>query len=41
MSEPDIRLEPTWKARIGDWFVRQDMQQLSGFLRRRKAAASA
>ena len=41
MSEPDIRLEPSWKARIGDWFAREDMQQLSVFLRQRKAAGAS
>ena len=40
MSEHDIRLEPSWKARIGDWFAREDMQQLSGLLRQRKAAGA-
>ncbi len=40
MSEHDVRLEPGWKARIGDWFAREDMQQLSGFLRQRKAAGA-
>ena len=37
MSEHPVRLEPSWKARIGDWFAREDMQQLSAFLRQRKA----
>ena len=36
----DIRLEPNWKSRIGDWFAREDMQQLSAFLRQRKAAGA-
>ncbi len=36
----DVRLEPSWKARIGDWFAREDMQQLSAFLRQRKAAGA-
>ncbi|WP_449657106.1 uracil-DNA glycosylase [Thermomonas sp.] len=40
VSEHGIRLEPSWKARIGDWFAREDMQQLSGFLRQRKAAGA-
>ena len=32
MSEPrELRLEPAWKARIGDWFARDDMQALSAF----------
>ncbi|HQY83060.1 MAG TPA: uracil-DNA glycosylase, partial [Thermomonas sp.] len=41
MSEQTIRLEPSWKARIGDWFARDDMQQLSAFLRQRKAAGAS
>ncbi len=40
MSEHPVRLEPSWKARIGDWFAREDMQQLSAFLRQRKAAGA-
>ena len=40
MSEHAIRLEPSWKARIGDWFMREDMQALSGFLRQRKAGGA-
>lgn len=40
MSEHDVRLEPSWKARVGDWFARDDMQQLSAFLRQRKAAGA-
>ncbi len=36
----DIRLEPSWKARIGDWFAREDMQQLASFLRQRKAGGA-
>lgn len=38
MSQHDIRLEPGWKARVGDWFAREDMQQLSSFLRQRKSS---
>jgi uracil-DNA glycosylase len=33
-----IRLEPSWKARVGDWLLRPEMQQLSTFLRAEKAA---
>jgi len=40
LSEHDIRLEPSWKARTGDWLAREDMQQLSTFLRQRKAAGA-
>src|SRR6187431_2346450 len=36
----DIRLESSWKSRIVDWFAREDMQQLSAFLRQRKAAGA-
>jgi uracil-DNA glycosylase len=32
-----VRLEPSWKARIGDWLQREDMRGLSGFLRERRA----
>lgn len=33
-----IQLESSWKARVGDWLQREDMQALSRFLRERKAA---
>jgi len=36
----DIRLEPSWKARVGDWLLREDMQALAAFLRARKAAGA-
>ena len=39
-APPDIRLEPSWKARVGDWYAREDMRQLSAFLRQRKAAGA-
>lgn len=32
-----IKLEPSWKARIGDWLLRPEMRELSVFLRERKA----
>lgn len=36
---PDrIKLEPSWKARVGDYLLRPDMQELGGFLRAEKAA---
>jgi uracil-DNA glycosylase len=35
MSTGGLRLEPSWKARIGDWFAREDMRALSSFLRER------
>src|SRR5690606_22383997 len=43
MSEANshpVRLEPSWKARVGDWFEREDMRQLGAFLRQRKAAGA-
>ena len=40
MSGHEVQLEPGWKARVGDWFAREDMQQLSAFLRQRKAAGA-
>ncbi|AKC86947.1 uracil-DNA glycosylase [Pseudoxanthomonas suwonensis] len=41
MAEDDrIRLEPSWKARIGDWLLRPEMQALAEFLRQRKAAGA-
>lgn len=43
MSEPEserIRLEPSWKQRVGDWLLRPDMQALSSFLRERKQAGA-
>jgi uracil-DNA glycosylase len=36
---PDrLHLHPSWKARVGDYLLRPDMQELSAFLRREKAA---
>ena len=35
-----LQLEASWKARIGDWFAREDMRQLAAFLRQRKAAGA-
>lgn len=41
MTDDDrVRLEPSWKARIGDWLLRPDMQDLSAFLHQRKAAGT-
>jgi uracil-DNA glycosylase len=39
-TPPDVRLEPSWKARVGDWFARDDMRALAAFLRQRKAAGA-
>jgi len=36
----ELRLEPSWKARVGDWFVREDMRALSSFLRERIRAGA-
>ncbi|MDR1076189.1 MAG: uracil-DNA glycosylase [Xanthomonadaceae bacterium] len=35
-----IKLEPSWKAHVGDWLLRPEMRELSGFLRQRKAAGA-
>ena len=41
MTDDDrIKLEPSWKARIGDWLQRPDMRDLSAFLRQRKSAGA-
>jgi uracil-DNA glycosylase len=37
-SDERIKLEPSWKARIGDYLQRPDMQALSIFLRAEKQA---
>ncbi|MBB1087718.1 uracil-DNA glycosylase [Lysobacter sp. SG-8] len=39
-ADARIRLEPGWKARIGDYLLRDEMQSLSAFLRERKAAGA-
>ncbi|HEX7814854.1 uracil-DNA glycosylase [Dyella sp.] len=38
MSSERVRLEPSWKARIGDYLERPEMQALSAFLRKEKQA---
>ena len=38
MSNERVKLEPSWKARIGDYLERPDMQALSAFLRTEKQA---
>jgi uracil-DNA glycosylase len=40
VSAERIQLDPSWKARIGDYLQRDDMQALSAFLRQRKAAGA-
>lgn len=38
MSNERVKLEPSWKARIGDYLERPEMQALSAFLRAEKQA---
>ena len=38
MTVERVRLAPSWKARIGDYLEREDMRELAGYLRARKAA---
>ena len=40
MAADRIQLEPSWKARIGDYLQAESMQQLAAFLRERKAAGA-
>ncbi|MFT4256197.1 MAG: uracil-DNA glycosylase [Pseudoxanthomonas sp.] len=40
MPDDRIKLEPSWKARVGEWLQRPEMRELSDFLRRRKAAGA-
>ncbi|MGB3393963.1 MAG: uracil-DNA glycosylase [Stenotrophomonas sp.] len=42
MSEavPNIQLEASWKAHVGDWLLRPEMRELASFLRQRKAAGA-
>lgn len=35
-----VRLEPSWKARLGDYLLREDMQALSAFLRERVSSGA-
>ncbi len=37
MGEDAIRLEPSWKARVGEYLLRPDMRALAQFLRDEKA----
>lgn len=39
-GEDRVRLEPSWKARVGDYLQREDMRALSAFLRERRAAGA-
>ncbi len=36
MGDDRIKLEPSWKARVGDYLQRDDMRELSTFLRQRR-----
>ncbi|MEO5565410.1 MAG: uracil-DNA glycosylase [Luteimonas sp.] len=36
----NTRLEPSWKARVGDYLEREDMQALAAYLRQRKQAGA-
>lgn len=40
MSDDRIRLEPSWKSRVGQYLLRDDMRALSLFLRERQAAGA-
>ena len=40
MNENRIKLEPSWKEKVGDYLQRDDMHALSDFLRARKAAGA-
>ncbi|MGH8086536.1 MAG: uracil-DNA glycosylase [Lysobacter sp.] len=40
MTDDRIKLEPSWKAHVGDYLQREDMQALAAFLRQRKAAGA-
>lgn len=40
MPEDRIKLEPSWKEKVGDYLQRDEMHALSDFLRARKAAGA-
>ena len=40
MDSARIQLEPSWKARVGDYLQRDDMQALAAYLRQRKSAGA-
>lgn len=40
MNESRVKLEPSWKEKVGDYLQRDDMHALSDFLRARKAAGA-
>ena len=39
-SSGRVRLEPSWKQRVGDWLLRPEMLELSAFLRQRAQAGA-
>jgi uracil-DNA glycosylase len=39
-SGADVRMEASWKARVGYWFARDDMRALSAFLQERRRAGA-
>ena len=41
MAGDRVRLEPGWKARVGDYLQRPDMRELGAFLRQEKARGKA
>ena len=40
-ADERIRLEPSWKARVGDWLERPEMRELGVFLRQRQQTGAA
>jgi len=40
MNDDRIKLEPSWKQRVGDYLQREEMRALSAFVRQRKAAGA-
>ncbi len=40
MPADHIKLEPSWKARVGAFLLREEMQALSGYLRKRTVAGA-
>ena len=39
-ASSSIQLEPSWKARVGDWLLQPQMRELAAFLRQRKAVGA-
>ena len=40
-AEDRVKLDPSWKARVGAWFERPEMRELADFLRAQKRAGKA